>query len=225
MPKPSFPKLLIIVVVILTVAGVGYAGLMVWRNTAESDTKDRESVGEKKPVGKESSIEVPSPGEADTSTWKTYRNLEYGFEVSYPASEWVVLPVGQYNVVVELVPPPYATKPEWSLRSIVVTSIPIQEGQSTEELLIGRLRLNEGYGIKPSMESFTVKEIGDKSFYFTSHGPFEGDYSVGYYAVGKDRVIIFGLRSRTGVSYPDTIDDEPDHLVLKQMLSTFQFLE
>jgi len=87
MPKPSLPKLAVVLVALLTVAGVGYAGLIVWRDKVSIDTIDtKELAKEEKPT-----IEPPSPIEAaapalDTSDWKTYRNEEFGFEVKYPSN-------------------------------------------------------------------------------------------------------------------------------------------
>jgi hypothetical protein len=40
MPKPTLPKLIIAVAVILTVAGVGYASFMVWRQTIAPDREN-----------------------------------------------------------------------------------------------------------------------------------------------------------------------------------------
>lgn len=88
MPKPSFLKLILAFVVVLAVAGVGYAGLVIWRDRVSIDTKGL--VGQEKttPEG-QPTIEPPSPTgadapELDTSDWKTYCNEEFGFEMQHP---------------------------------------------------------------------------------------------------------------------------------------------
>lgn len=100
MTKPSFFKLALVLVAALTVAGVGYAGLVVWRERASMDTK--ELVSEEKPTREgQPTIELPSPTEVDapelaTSGWKTYRNEEYGFEFRYPG-KWRIPSESQRN--------------------------------------------------------------------------------------------------------------------------------
>jgi hypothetical protein len=93
MPKISFLKLLFVLVAVLTVAGVGYGSLVVWRERASIDTKELVS-GEKPAREGQPTIEPlsplsptePSVTDIDIFDWKTYVN-EYGYELQYP-SNW-----------------------------------------------------------------------------------------------------------------------------------------
>lgn len=89
MPKLTSLKLALVLVAVLTVAGVGYASLVVWRERVSIDTKGL--ISREKPTREgQPMVELPSPTEAaapsllDTSNWKTYRNEVVGFELKYP---------------------------------------------------------------------------------------------------------------------------------------------
>lgn len=106
MPKISFLKLAFVLVALLTVVGVGYTGLMIWRDRVSIETK--ELVSEEKPTQEgQPKIEATSPTgvdspELDISDWKTYRNEEYGFGIRYPLS-WIAIEDWGVNFVPSVV--------------------------------------------------------------------------------------------------------------------------
>lgn len=73
MPKSKSFKLALAVVVILTVAGIGYAGLTIWRDSTEKENRGRALVSEDQAAEDESVVELPSSSEPET------------IEVGYPS--------------------------------------------------------------------------------------------------------------------------------------------
>lgn len=101
-----FTPIIVILVMVIT-AAVGYTGLMVWQDRAEIEIQNSKPAVYDELTEDRSAIETPFPGEpnaskVDTSDWKTYRSDDFGFEVRYP-EDWVVNQVqGWRNVLIEI---------------------------------------------------------------------------------------------------------------------------
>jgi len=88
MIRSSFLQFLLISVVILIMAGLGYAG---WKFKGKKEMES-EPILITLPTLEETDKpieEKPEISEIDTSDWETYRNEEYGFEVKYP-QDWIL---------------------------------------------------------------------------------------------------------------------------------------
>lgn len=75
----NLQKIVVLSVVALVLAGVGYAGLMIWQDRIATEVQDRTFVSEDGLAEDESTV-------LDTSDWQTYRNKEFAFEFQYPPS-------------------------------------------------------------------------------------------------------------------------------------------
>ena len=69
----NLQKIVVLSVVALVLAGVGYAGLMIWQDRIATEVQDRTFVSEDGLAEDESTV-------LDTSDWQTYRNKEFAFE-------------------------------------------------------------------------------------------------------------------------------------------------
>ena len=76
MVKFTSLKLVFVVVALLIVAAVGYAGLMIWRDRADINIQNSERAVHDEPTGDESTIETPFPGEPDASKFSTSNALK-----------------------------------------------------------------------------------------------------------------------------------------------------
>ncbi|MBI2644342.1 MAG: hypothetical protein HYW95_02460 [Candidatus Wildermuthbacteria bacterium] len=96
MVRPSLIKLALVSATMLTIAGIGYGGLVIWRDKLTIESEHERSVDEKKPADQEAVSESPAFGRSpearfseripnvDTLGWKSYRNEEFSFEIKYP---------------------------------------------------------------------------------------------------------------------------------------------
>jgi len=235
MPKISFLKLLFVLVAVLTVAGVGYGSLVVWRERASIDTKELVS-GEKPAREGQPTIEPlsplsptePSVTDIDIFDWKTYVN-EYGYELQYP-SNWFPSSSseGSYFVVSAARPEEfvYGTLPEGDAAVTVTVAyrsktIPFNEWISQA--------LNP-YPVKTRLKisSSPIKVDGVQGqdiTYVTTEQKFHEEGRVVYLpkhsnALGKD--VVFGINL---YYYRGDKRTRYYHDTFNQILSTLRFIE
>ncbi len=83
--NPKLKKLLLVLIVVFLLCGILLAFFSVWQKQYRQEIYYETEGG--LPVHKSQKIlEVPSSTTSEVKGWKTYKNDEYGFEVSYPAS-------------------------------------------------------------------------------------------------------------------------------------------
>ncbi|MEK7534174.1 MAG: hypothetical protein AAB600_02440 [Patescibacteria group bacterium] len=156
--------------------------------------------------------------------------------MEYPASQWEL---GEWpNGTIGFFTTKDANLKDFETMVILVIAM---EGEDTvEDILKEYTSVEEsGMSIKQFEQAFPSKSFeflkrnfGNNSFYYINNYLFEGQYGVRYYTVDdkNSRIIEFMLRgfTRSGKNWTDSdynADDEPDHRILKQILSTFRFVE
>lgn len=213
----DFPEIKLLLIVALVAVVISFGGILLLRNDVRNQVSPAPG-------------SMPSPQTPvadDISNWQTYRNDEFGFEVRYPGDEWEFSEVYSFGVV-----------KFQSLRSqyayIYIKILPIAEGKTADEVMIAKTSLGECGGSDcshPSLSQFSRRQLGANSFYYIQDNLFEQQYSVVYYLPNsnKDRVAQVRLSSIVesgGWTDPDySVDKEPNHSALKQILSTFRFIE
>jgi len=206
-----------IIVIVLTVGGIL---LLKTLQPAPSST----------PIAQQTLPPTPSPQPQalDTSNWQTYRNDEFGFELKYP-EDWRIVKyregwwIEPGRLAVEISQAPY--------ENIFLDNVPIKIGQDMLDVVIANTGI-DCLGCHASRDKISTRNFGDNSFYYVFHSLFEGQYGVVYYLQDPDdnSAIRFWLngftKSEKNWTDPDyNVDNEPNHSVLKQILSTFRFVE
>lgn len=167
---------------------------------------------------------LDSTSSVDTSTWKTYKNDQFGFEFQYPAKYQTEN--NNFSLVSLNYDYPNKSKNS-SLPDIYVRHLSIKPGEKFQNIL-KKDAILDGSGLSPTtFDKFLAKKINSKNFYFIKTGLFEGVLSLNYYYVGPKDIVAFNLVSQavdwTNPSF--NVDDDPIHKDLIQILSTLKFLD
>lgn len=165
----------------------------------------------------------PSPTSNPTANWQIYHNDEFGFEVRYPEN-WKL---GEDNG------PVLRSQAEYEYISI--DSVPVKTGQEMIDVVIANTGMGEcspPHCRHPAEDEIFARNFDGNSFYYVFTNLFEGQLAVAYYVKNpsNDMAIRFWFFGYTGSeNWPLRGDhddeDEPDHSILKQILSTFRFVE
>ena len=163
------------------------------------------------------------PQQIDTSGWQTYRNDEFGFEVKYPL-DWESIQGDQSGL-----------RNQTDYAYISIDSVPIKTGQEMLDVVIANTGMGECSPPDcrhPGEDEVFMRNFDNHLFYYVFTNLFEGRLGVAYYIENPegDTAIRFGFSAYTGSqNWPlrgeHTDEEEPDHDILKQILSTFRFVE
>ncbi len=86
----SIPKVVLISILVIGVAGIGYAGLVIWQekvstgNRGDEDVVEHESPTEEMPLIESPSSQGEESPQVDTSDWKTFTHAKYKYSLKYP---------------------------------------------------------------------------------------------------------------------------------------------
>ncbi len=210
-------KLFLIVALVAVVLSVG--GILL--------SRIMEPTPSPAPVVQQTPPPAPQPQVLDTSGWQTYRNEEFGFEFRY-LNNWNLKELSDSI----LLRPVDQRSQGWQSGAMMRVSVfPLEKGQDFKEILINYTSQGECSECHPSIDEFTVNQIGANSFYYIFNYLSEGQFGVLYYNVGSKSVARFGLNATTVVgdwleqalnkSYD--VKKEPSHILLREILSTFRF--
>jgi len=203
----------------------------------------------------------------DTSNWQTYRNDEFGFQFDYPDDEWQLRGVypngigyppvdgGGWQSAARIVSTivfqrrekenTVGAAPNYSnVSDIIIDILSMEENQTIEEIIIGRLPGLNGCG-DPCARSpeeqkeyaismrgrISMRKLGKHSFYFISQSSYQsaGPHIVYYYLpdLKNKRLLSFWLILKIGYGatsyYEYGLEEEPNYNTLNQVLSTFRF--
>lgn len=155
----------------------------------------------------------------ETADWKTYRNEQYGFEISYPA-EW------SNAVETNINNDKLITFGNGNIEFVNIRKFELQKNQLFNDILIKNTTLGES-GKNPVFSDFALEKIGNENFYYIFPYLSEGQYSVSYWYV-KDWVVLqFELYADAEGDWQNTSWQVKNQLSFKrfnQILSAFKFI-
>ncbi len=171
--------------------------------------------------------------EDETANWKTYRNEEYGFEFKYPRT----LTLSENNN--------YKSSEDQRLLQlnkstdtnfITVSRFEIGKDQTFKDVIINNSWLPGGGPRHEDFSKFKLVKVGNNSYYYrylcgSIGGPDEQgnttcDYFYYYWLVKDQSVFEFELFDILLTNNKNLdFENPPSHLELKQILSTFRFIE
>jgi len=212
-------KTLIIGIVVVVVGALALGGFLLWQMQSASPVPEQQTPPP-----------APQPQTLDTSAWQTYRNEEFGFQLNYPEN-WKLRedngpvlssrPAGEYE--------------NGYLENIYIDNVPIKIGQEMLDVVITNTVLGECGAPDcqhPAKDKISLRNFGSNSFYYVFNYLFEGQYGVVYYVKNPNNNTAIRFRligfERSGKNWTDVnynVDEELDHILLKQILSTFRFVE
>lgn len=157
---------------------------------------------------------VPLPDQS----LKTYTNTQFGFSVQYPY-DFFVTQGGPNSIVATF----SQGNGAWaSPQNVRIEVVPASNSADVLQYLSKYPVLNPNSG-QPFQ--FTKRSIAGRDFYFTQTERFEGVLSYAYYTLQNGKIFIFTSISR-GVDWTNQnldVENDPAHLVLKNMLETLEF--
>ena len=109
--------------------------------------------------------------------------------------------------------------------SIIIRAYPIEEGKTAEETMIARTMFETSGEQATSMDQFTLRTIGGRTFYRVGVERFEAIIHTLYYLPRATDVLVFEVLERDVMSWMEpTLDIEtlPEHAALITLLGTVQ---
>lgn len=176
---------------------------------------------------------VPEEETADLSSeplaeenWQTYTNEEYSFELKYPAH--LLLPEGleegsEWEDIIVSIDMGVAT-------FMMIEKLEIQKGQDFSEVLIENTQYDPSMRHPQGLEDFKLIKLGENMFYYIKIGLGGGIANYNYYLIKEPIIFKFIISSNVSLmnwSDPDfdVEKDDKNHLMFREILSTFRFLE
>jgi hypothetical protein len=173
---------------------------------------------------------------SEVEGWQTYRNGEFGFELQYPR-DWRIRI--RSDGIIDISPDPEKSDLSTSVGFIDIEPFPLTESETPEDIIIESISMGESVENPDTFEVFSERKFGDTSFFYIHNYLSEGQHGGVYYIVGKKQVlairfialidmdIFSGEKSFTATreEQEEAIETGPVHSILKQILSTFRFVE